>query len=131
MSSTVFAPYPQLGFGGNYPAEMNYGIRIYTNPPQNEIILGVGQKGATLKGGQRTNFHGLVPILDGNKNTVGQAEVLKIVTARPKYMLLQDIQACGFQTMDEAVAYVEREHGEEFTRDGVLTVYYYKVITLD
>ncbi|MCW1949206.1 MAG: hypothetical protein KIH89_002030 [Candidatus Shapirobacteria bacterium] len=131
MSSTVRAPYIELGPGGDYPIEMNYAIRIYTNPPQSEKIPKVGDEGATLKGGQRTNFHGLVPILDGDKKPVGWAEVTKIVSARPEFMPIKDIEDCGFETIEEAVSYAKREHGEEFERDGVLTVFHYRVNSLN
>lgn len=131
MSSTVRAPYIDLGPGGDYPIEMNYAIRIYTNPPQNEKIPNVGEEGATLKGGQRTNFHGLVPILDGDKKPVGWAEVTRIVSARPEFMPIEEVVACGFKDLSEAVDYVKREHGEEFERDGVMTVFHYRVKKLN
>jgi len=131
MSSTIRAPYLNLGPGGDYPVELNYAVRIYTNSPQNEIIPDVGQESASLKGGQRTNFHGEVPILDGDKNQVGWAEITKIISARPKFMPLEEVNSCGFMSMDEAVEYVKKEHGEEYERDGVLTVFHYKVTKLD
>lgn len=131
MSSTVKAPYKELGLGGDYPVELNYAVRIYTNPPQNEIIPAIGQESASLKGGQRTNFHGKVPILNGDKEQVGWAELMKIVSARPQYMPLEEVLKCGFSTIDDAVEYAKREHGEEFNRDGVLTVFHYRVVSLD
>lgn len=111
MSSTVRAPYLELGLGGDYPV--------------------IGQEAASLKGGQRTNFHGEVPILDGDKKQVGWAEITKIVSARPKFMPLGEIEACGFTNIDEAIEYAKREHGEEYERDGVLTVFHYKVVKLN
>ncbi len=131
MSSTVRAPYEKLGPGGDYPIEINYAIRIYTNPPQNEKIPSVGEESATLKGGQRTNFHGEVPILNGDKKQVGWAELTKIISARPQYMPVEEIEACGFTSIDESIEYAKREHGEEFERDGVLTVFHYRVARLD
>lgn len=127
MSSTVRAPYIELGPDGDYPIEMNYAIRIYTNPPQNEIIPDIGKESASLKGGQRTNFHGKVPLLNGDKKAVGWAEVLRIVSARPQFMPMEEIRVCGFESIDKAVEYVKREHGEEFNRDGVLTVFHYRI----
>ena len=131
MSSTVYAPYKELGPGGDYPVEINYAIRIYTNPPQNEKVPNVGEESATLKGGQRTNFHGNVPILDGDKKQIGWAEVTKIISARPQYMPIEEINSCGFNSINEAVDYAKKEHGEEFERDGVLTVFHYRVTRLD
>lgn len=131
MSSIIKAPYKDFGPGGDYPVELNYAVRIYTDPPQNEIIPNVGQESVSLKGGQRTNFHGEVPILNGKKEQVGWAEIIRIVSARPQYLPIEEIKACGFKTIDEAVAYAKREHGEEFERDGVLTVFHYKVIRLN
>jgi hypothetical protein len=131
MSSTVRAPYIDLGPGGDYPVEMNYAIRIYTNPPQNEKIPNVGEEGATLKGGQRTNFHGLTPILNGDKKPVGWAEVTRIVSTRPEFMPIEEVVACGFKDISEAVDYVKREHSEEFERDGVMTVFHYRVEKLN
>ncbi len=131
MSSTVIAPYKELGLGGDYPVELNYAVRIYTNPPQNEIIPKIGKESASLKGGQRTNFHGKVPLLNGDKKQIGLAEIIKIVSARPEYMPLNEVIGCGFETMEKAIEYAKREHGEEFERDGVLTVFHYKIITLE
>lgn len=131
MLSTVRAPYIDLGPGGDYPVEMNYAIRIYINPPQNEKIPKIGEEGATLKGGQRTNFHGLVPILDGDKKSVGWAEVTRIVSARQNFMPVKEVMDCGFKDINEAVEYAKREHGEEFERDGVLTVFHYRVEKLN
>jgi hypothetical protein len=130
MSSTVFAPYSELGPGGDYPVEMNYAIRVYNTPPQNEMIPAVGQEAASLKGGQRTNYHGELPLLDGKKKKIGWAELTRIVTARPEHMPLEEVKACGFDTMEEAVAYAKSEHGDEFDRDGVLTVYHYHVVRI-
>ncbi len=126
MSATLTAPYKDLGPNGDYPIEANYGIRIYDN--KGEIIPGIGETKATLKGGLRTNHIGIVPLLDGNKENIGNAEVIKIIIAKPENMELKDINACGFQSIDEAIAYVSTEHKEEFDRDGVMTVYYFKVI---
>ena len=131
MSSTVRAPYKELGPNGDYPVELNYAVRIYTNPPQNEKVPNIGEESASLKGGQRTNFFGDVPLLDGDKKQIGWAEVIKIVSARPEYMPIEEIKACGFDNMDEAVAYVKKEHGEEFDRDGVLTVFHFVVKKLN
>jgi hypothetical protein len=131
MSSTVRAPYLELGIGGDYPVELNYAVRIYTNPPQNEIIPKIGVISASLKGGQRTNFHGEVPLLDGDKKEIGKAEILKIISARPEFMPLEDIKTCGFETIETAIDYVKREHGEEFERDQVMTVFYYRVVKLN
>lgn len=131
MSATVRAPYIDLGPGGDYPVELNYAVRIYTNPPQNETILKIGEEGATLKGGQRTNFHGLVPLLNGDKKAVGFAEILRIVSARPEHMPIDEVKTCGFETIEKAVEYVKREHGEEFDRDGVMTIYHYRVVRLE
>jgi hypothetical protein len=131
MSSTVYAPYKELGPGGDYPVEINYAIRIYTNSPQNEKIPNIGEESATLKGGQRTNFHGDVPILNGDKKQVGWAELIKIVSARPQYMPMEEVKACGFTSVNEAMDYAKREHKEEFERDGVLTVFHYRVVRLD
>ncbi len=131
MSATTQAPYGQLGPGGDYPVEMNYGLRIYNLPPKNERVPEVGEEAASLKGGQRTNYHGEVPILDGEKKRIGTAEILRIVSARPEYMPEAEIKACGFNTIEEAVEYAKREHGEEFARDGVITIYHYRVKSLD
>ncbi len=125
MSSTIRAPYKNLGEGGDYPIEMNYAIRIYDN--LGEKIPKVGEISASLKGGQRTNHLGEVPLLDGNKNDIGVAEVIEIISACPKHMKLAHIKACGFDSVEKAVEYAKKEHSEEFERDGVLTVFYYKV----
>lgn len=37
------------------------------------------------------------------------------------------IKLCGFKTIEDAIDYVTAEHGVEFARDGVMTVYVYKV----
>jgi hypothetical protein len=131
MSSTIRAPYAELGPGGDYPVEVNYAVRIYNTPPLNEKVPEVGEESASLKGGQRTNFHGPVPVLDGNKKEIGWAELTRIVSARPEFMPLSEVQACGFATMESAVEYAKREHGDEFDRDGVITVFHYKVIRLE
>lgn len=125
MSATLTAPYKDLGPNGDYPIEANYGIRIYDN--KGEIIPEIGEIKATLKGGLRTNHVGIVQLLDGEKKNIGKAEVVKIIIAKPENMELKDINACGFKSIDEAVDYVSREHKEEFERDGVMTVYYFKV----
>ena len=72
-----------------------------------------------------------MPLLDGLKNEVGKAEVLKIVAARPENMDMDLIKSCGFKTIDEAIDYVKSEHGEEFVRDGVMTIYVYRVTNLN
>lgn len=131
MSAEVKAPCGDLGKGGDYSIEMNYGIRIYNGEPLNEIVPQVGQESATLKGGQRTNFHGEVPILDNDKTTIGVAEVTRIVSARPQFMPIDEIKKCGFETIELAVKYAQEQHGEEFQRDGVLTVYHFKVVSLN
>lgn len=41
------------------------------------------------------------------------------------------IEACGFRTIDDAIDYVKAEHGEEFARDGVITIYVYKIVKHD
>ena len=127
MSSTLFSPYADLGKGGDYPIEANYGIRVYT--PKEEIP-GIGEVAGTLKGGLRTNFIGNVPILDGNKDIVGMAQVLLVVTAKPKDMPSQFLQMCGFETPADAVEYVNNMHREEFERDGNITIFIYRVIEL-
>lgn len=123
---TLLAPYGHLGEGGDYPIEMNYAIRIYDN--KGEVIPDVGKLSASLKGGQRTNYHGLVPLLDGNKKDVGVAEIVEIISARPKYMNSNHLERCGFKGLTDAVDYVKREHGKEFERDGVLTIFYFIVL---
>lgn len=125
MSSTLRAPYADLGPGGDYLIEANYGIRIYDD--KGEIIPGVGEVGATLKGGLRTNYLGEVPLLDGAKNNVGKADVLMVISAKPENMNVEHLLACGFASTAKAVEYAKVYHGEEFARDGVLTVYYYAV----
>jgi hypothetical protein len=130
MSSTIRAPFKQFGKDGDYPVELNYGLRIYTNPPQNERVPKVGEICASLKGGQRTNFHGEVPLLDGDKKEIGKAEILKIVSARPEFIPIEDIRACGFESLEKAIDYIEKEHREEFERDGVMTFFYYRVVKL-
>lgn len=133
MSSTIEAPYKNLGPNGDYKIEMNYGLRFY--PPEDPVPE-VGFLGASLKGGQRTNFIGLVPILVSNKegnglDVVGQAEITKIVSAKPENMAIEDIKACGFKTMKEAVDFVIEKHNDEYSRDGVLTVYFFKIDSLE
>lgn len=128
MSSTVTAPYAFLGEGGDYKIEVNFAVRVYDN--KGEIIPNVGEVGHTLKGGLRTNRVGIVPLLDGNKDEVGKAEVLKIVAAKPQNMDMELIKSCGFDTIEDAVNYVQTEHGEEFERDGVMTIFVYKVTGL-
>ena len=128
MSSTVTAPYAFLGEGGDYKIEVNFAVRVYDD--KGEKIPDVGEVGYTLKGGLRTNRVGIVPLLDGNKDEVGKAEVLKIVAAKPQNMDMELIKFCGFKTIEDAVDYVQTEHGEEFTRDGVMTVFVYRVTEL-
>ena len=131
MSSTIKAPFKKFGKGGDYEIEMNYAIRIYTNPPFNEIIPKIGQEAASIKGGQRTNFHGLVPLLDGDKKEIGWAELTKTVSARVEFMPLKEFQDCGFDSPEQAVDYVKTLHNEEFKRDRVLTVFHYRIIKLN
>ncbi len=126
MSSTVRAPYKFLGENGDYPVEMNFGIRIYDN--KGEVIPEIGEIKATLKGGLRTNYIGVVPLLDGNKKVVGKAQVSMIVSAKPEEMPIEYIRDCGFETLEDAIKYVSNEHKEEFERDGVMTIYYFKVV---
>ncbi len=126
MSTTFQAPYRDLGEGGDYTIEVNFAIRIYDT--KGEVIPAVGEVGYTLKGGLRTNRIGIVPLLDGKKDDVGKAEVLKVVAAKPQNMDMSLINACGFQTIEDAIDYVETEHGEEYARDGVFTIYIYKII---
>ncbi len=128
MSSTVFAPYAHLGTGGDYPVEINFAVRVYDN--KGEVIPAVGQLGYSLKGGLRTNRIGIVPLLNGNKQDVGKAEVLKLVAAKPSNIDLELIKNCGFKSVDEAIDYATREHGDEFKRDGVFTIFVYKVVEL-
>ena len=128
MSQTVYAPFKQYGPGGDYPVEVNYAVRIYDN--KGETIPKVGEISASLKGGQRTNHHGKVPILNGKMDTVGWAEIIKIISYRLEHADLADIKACGFDSVEAAVDYVKKEHAEEFARDGVLTVFYFKVVEL-
>lgn len=128
MSYTILAPYEKLGEGGNYPIEINYGVRVYTN--KNEKIPEIGEFGYSLKGGLRTNRIGKVPLLDGEKQNVGTAEVVKIVSAKPQNMDLVLLQKCGFENVEEATKYAETEHFDEFERDGVITVFEFKVVEL-
>jgi hypothetical protein len=128
VSSTVTAPYAFLGEGGDYKIEVNFAVRVYDN--KGEKIPNIGEVGYTLKGGLRTNRVGIVPLLDGNKDEVGKAEVLKIVAAKPQNMDMELIKSCGFETIEDAVDYVQTEHGEEFARDGVMTIFVYKVTEL-
>ncbi len=129
MSSTVRAPYRDLGKGGDYPVEMNYAVRIYDD--KGEKILRVGETGASLKGGQRTNYVGIVPLLNGKKERVGEAEILRIVSAKPGNITLKELKLCGFKTPKDAIDYVKRVHEEEFERDGVFTIFFFKVISLN
>ena len=128
MSSTVFAPYLFLGEGGDYPIEINFAVRIYDN--KGEIIPPVGALGYSLKGGLRTNRVGLVPLLNGGKIEVGKVEVLKIVAAKPENMDTLLLTHCGFKSVEDAIKYAETEHSDEFTRDGVLTIFVFKVVEL-
>lgn len=129
MSSTVFAPYAFLGEGGDYPIEVNFAVRIYDN--LGEIIPPVGQVSFSLKGGLRTNRLGIVPLLNGEKQQVGKAEVLKIVAAKPENIGMDLLEGCGFHSLAAAIEYVKREHGEEFARDGVMTVFVFRVTELN
>lgn len=131
MSSTVYAPYLELGEGGDYPIEINFAIRIYNTVEKGEKIPDVGEIGYTLKGGLRTNRIGIVPLLDGVKDQVGKAEVLKVIAAKPENMDMELIKSCGFKTIEDAIEYVKSEHGEEFARDGVMTIYVYRVTEHD
>lgn len=126
MSSTFEAPYIDLGPNGDYQFEVNFGIRIYDN--KGEVIPEVGEVRATLKGGLRVNFLGPVPLLDGNKDVVGKALVSMIISSKPEDMNIEHLRNCGFDSVEAAVEYVKAEHGEEFARNGDITIYYYKVI---
>ncbi len=128
MSATLQAPYKDLGPNGDYFIEANYGIRIYDN--KGEVIPAIGEVKATLKGGLRTNHIGIVPLLDGEKKNIGKAEVIKVIIAKPENMDLTDLKAAGFNSKEEALQYVSTEHKEEFDRDGVMTIYYFKVTEL-
>jgi hypothetical protein len=125
MSSTFRAPYAELGEGGDYYIEANYGIRIYDD--KGEVIPSAGEKAATLKGGLRTNFLGIVPLLNGRKEVVGSAEVTMVISAKPENMPIEHINACGFHHAQEAREYIMQFHREEYERDGVFTIYYYTV----
>ena len=126
MSSTVRAPYAHLGPGGDYAVEMNYAVRVFDTA--GETIPAAGECGACLKGGQRTNHFGPVPLLDGLKRRVGSAEVFRIVSARPEHLPEADLAACGFPSAAAALDFAARIHSEEFARDGVLTVYHFRVL---
>lgn len=128
ISFTVEAPYLELGEGGDYKIEINFAIRIYDN--KGEKIPKVGELGYTLKGGLRTNRIGIVPLFDGKKDVVGKAQVIKVVSAKPEDMDYDLIRACGFDTKKQAIDYVQSEHKEEFERDGVMTVYVFRVTEL-
>lgn len=130
MSSTVLAPYAYLGEGGDYPIEINFAIRIYDTPEKGEKIPDIGEISYTLKGGLRTNRLGIVPLFNGAKEIIGKAEVLKIIASKPENMSTKLLNSCGFKTIDNAIEYVKAEHGEEFARDGVMTIYIYKVVEL-
>ncbi len=125
MSHTLRAPYKELGPNGDYYIEANYGIRIYDN--NGEIIPEIGDLRATLKGGLRTNHIGIVPLLNGEKQNIGEAEVVKVIIAKPENMDLKDLRSAGFNSLENALDYVSVEHKEEFERDGVMTIYYFKV----
>ena len=127
MSSTVIAPWKHLGEGGDYPIEVNFAVRVYDN--KGETIPAVGELGYSLKGGLRTNRVGAVPLLNGEKVEVGKAEVMKIIASKPKDMDTELINSCGFATLEKAIEYVQTEHGEEFKRDSVFTIFVYKVIS--
>jgi len=126
MSQTLRAPYAFLGANGDYYIEANFGIRIYDN--KGETIPEVGVLTATLKGGLRTNFIGNVPLLDGEKKSIGTAEVVQVICAKPENIDFADLQAAGFASREDAINYVATEHKEEFERDGVMTVYWFRVV---
>jgi len=126
MSHTIRAPYARLGPGGDYAVEMNFAVRVYDDG--GETIPPAGAFGASLKGGQRTNHFGPVPLLDGAKRHIGQAEVLRIVSAKPGDMPAEELARCGFASLQAALDFVQRVHGDEFARDGVLTVYHFRVL---
>ena len=127
MSSTLQAPYAYLGPGGDYPIEANFGIRVYDNI--GEVIPAVGKLGYTLKGGLRTNYIGNVPLMDGTKKVVGIAEVLCVIACKPENMDPLLLRACDFESLEDALTYVRAEHGEEFARDSVFTVYIYRTVS--
>lgn len=127
MSSTVIAPWKHLGEGGDYPIEVNFAVRVYDN--KGEIIPPVGELGYSLKGGLRTNRIGIVPLLNGDKTEVGKAEVIQLVAAKPENMDVNLLTKCGFASLKEAIEYTMREHGEEFKRDEVFTIFVYRVIS--
>ena len=106
---------------------MNFGVRIYDN--KGEVIPEIGVIKATLKGGLRTNHVGIVPLLDGEKKEVGKVEVTQIIAAKPENMPIEHIKNCGFESLEDAVNYVSIEHKEEFDRDGVMTIYYFRVVS--
>lgn len=126
MSSTVIAPWGYLGEGGDYPIEVNFAVRVYDD--KGEVIPPVGEVGYSTKGGLRTNRIGIVPLLDGKKEEVGKVEVLQLIAAKPENIGMDLLRKCGFETVEEARQYVECEHGEEFGRDGVITIFVYKVL---
>lgn len=128
MSSTMKAPYLHLGSNGDYPIEANFGVRVYDD--KGERIPQIGALSYTLKGGLRTNHIGMVPLLNGKKEEVGKAEVLKIISATLENMDGDLILLCGFASKQGALDYVLREHREEYERDGVITIFVYKVISL-
>jgi len=70
-----------------------------------------------------------VTLLDGAKEVVGTAEVVKVISAKPEGIDLEDLKKCGFETAKKALEYVKAEHGEEFNRDGVFTIYFYRVVS--
>ena len=108
--------------------EMNFAIRVWDH--EGETIPAAGGAGACLKGGQRTNHFGPVPLLDGRKNHVGRAEVFRIVSALPEEMPEEELARCGFGSRQAALDFVRRLHGEEFARDGVFTVFHFRVLEL-
>lgn len=128
MSSTFTAPFASWGEGGDYKIEVNFAIRVYDT--KGEKIPDVGEIGYTLKGGLRTNRIGIVPLFDGVKNEIGKAEVLKVIASKPHNMDISLVNLCGFKTIEDAINYVKTEHSEEFVRDGVMTIYVYKVAEL-
>jgi hypothetical protein len=128
MSTTIYAPFKEFGENGDYPIEVNFAVRIYDD--KGERIPAIGEIAASLKGGQRTNHIGIVPLLNGNKKEVGKAAILKIISAKPQHISLEDLKLCGFNCLGQAIEYVEREHLAEFARDGVFTIFHFKVVEL-
>ena len=59
---------------------------------------------------------------------IGTAEVVRIVSARPEQMSADDLAQCGFPSLDAALAFVRRVHADEYDRDGVFTVFHFRVV---